>query len=56
MSTNVGEIDLNLILNSNKFSGKFLVRIPKSLHYKLTIEAEKEGVSLNQYVLYKLSH
>lgn len=42
-------------LNSNKFSGKFLVRIPKSLHYKLTIEAEKEGVSLNQYTLYKLS-
>ena len=37
------------------FSGKFIVRIPKSLHYKLTIEAEKEGVSLNQYALYKLS-
>lgn len=39
----------------NAYSGKFIVRIPKSLHYKLSIEAENEGVSLNQYALYKLS-
>ncbi|WP_047153218.1 type II toxin-antitoxin system HicB family antitoxin [Aneurinibacillus tyrosinisolvens] len=37
------------------YSGKFNVRIPKSLHKHLTVMAEKEGVSLNQYVLYKLS-
>ncbi len=37
------------------YSGKFMVRIPKSLHYKLAIEAQKEGVSLNQYAVYKLS-
>ncbi len=37
------------------FSGKFVIRIPKSLHYKLAIEADQEGVSLNQYALYKLS-
>jgi predicted RNase H-like HicB family nuclease len=37
------------------YSGKFLVRLPKTLHAKLTIEAKKEGVSLNQYALYKLS-
>ena len=51
-----GNFEVPLPLNSDKFSGKFLVRIPKSLHYKLTIEAEQEGVSLNQYALYKLSH
>lgn len=39
----------------DSFSGKFVVRIPKSLHAKLAIEAEKEGVSLNQYAMYKLS-
>ena len=39
----------------NDFSGKFIVRVPKSLHYRLSLEAEKEGVSLNQYALYKLS-
>ena len=39
-----------------EFSGKFMIRIPKSLHYRLTVEAKQEGVSLNQYALYKLSH
>jgi len=40
---------------NNDFSGKFMLRIPKSLHFRLSVEAEKEGVSLNQYALYKLS-
>lgn len=39
----------------NNYSGKFNVRIPKSLHQRLAIEADKEGVSLNQLVLYKLA-
>ena len=47
--------DVPLPVGNEKFSGKFIVRIPKSLHYKLSIEAEQEGVSLNQYALYKLS-
>ena len=37
------------------YSGKFIVRLPKSLHMRLVIEAEREGVSLNQYTLYKLA-
>lgn len=37
------------------YSGKFVVRIPKTLHQQLTIQAQMEGVSLNQFVLYKLS-
>lgn len=37
------------------YSGKFVIRIPKSLHRKLSIEAQQEGVSLNQYAVYKLS-
>ena len=40
---------------SNNYSGKFVVRLPKSLHQRLAIEAEKEGVSLNQLALYKLA-
>ena len=40
---------------TEKYSGKFNVRLPKSLHQRLSIEAEKEGVSLNQLVLYKLA-
>ena len=36
-------------------SGKFTLRLPKTLHQKLVFEANKEGVSLNQYALYTLS-
>ena len=32
------------------FSGKFVVRVPSSLHRDLVEAAEDEGVSLNQYV------
>ena len=37
-------------------SGKISLRIPKSLHAKLAEQAHKEGVSLNQYCLYKLAN
>ena len=47
--------EVPLPIGYEDFSGKFVVRIPKSLHYKLAVEAEQEGVSLNQYALYKLS-
>jgi hypothetical protein len=38
-----------------EYSGKFNVRVPKSLHAALASEAEAEGVSLNQLVVTKLS-
>lgn len=47
--------EIPLPVGYDDYSGKFIVRIPKSLHYRLSIEAEQEGVSLNQYALYKLS-
>lgn len=37
-----------------EYSGKFNVRLPKSLHAALANEAEAEGVSLNQLVVAKL--
>lgn len=42
-------------INEESLSGKFVIRVPKSLHRRLVIEAEKEGVSLNQYAVYKLA-
>ena len=36
-------------------SGKFVVRLPQSLHLALEREAEREGVSLNQLVVAKLA-
>jgi predicted RNase H-like HicB family nuclease len=44
-----------LPLNAKKYSGKFVLRLPKTLHARIAMEAQKEGVSLNQYALYKLS-
>ncbi len=38
-----------------EYSGKFNVRVPKSLHAALAREAEAEGVSLNQLVVAKLA-
>lgn len=38
-----------------EYSGKFNVRLPKSLHRKLAEAAEREGVSLNTYVVELLS-
>ena len=32
------------------YSGKFVVRVPHSLHRDLVETAEQEGVSLNQYI------
>ncbi|MDR0497650.1 MAG: type II toxin-antitoxin system HicB family antitoxin [Treponema sp.] len=42
-------------IEESQYSGKFVLRIPKTLHARLAMEAEKEGVSLNQYALYRLS-
>lgn len=40
---------------ADKYSGKFVIRLPKTLHQRLSIEAQREGVSLNQLALYKLA-
>jgi len=42
-------------LAENNLSGKFTLRLPKTLHQKLSLQAKQEGVSLNQYALYKLA-
>ncbi len=38
------------------YSGKFVARIPKSLHWELALAAKGEGMSLNAYVGYLLAH
>ena len=37
------------------YSGRFVVRIPRSLHRRLALTAQREGVSLNQQVVSRLS-
>jgi|SRR3972149_8149199 len=43
--------DIPLPSYPEEYSGKFNVRLPKSLHRSLAEGAKREGVSLNQYVL-----
>ena len=47
--------DIPLPNSLNDFSGQFRIRIPKNLHKRIAIDAKREGVSMNQYILYLLS-
>ena len=38
-----------------EYSGKFIIRAPRSLHRQLSESAEREGVSLNQYLVMLLA-
>lgn len=49
------EMEIPEPIKEENLSGKFVIRVPKSLHRRLVIEAEREGVSLNQYAMYKLA-
>lgn len=37
------------------YSGQFKLRLPKSLHKRLSEKSAEEGISMNQYCLYLLS-
>jgi antitoxin HicB len=54
-----GSLDAGLAIpephSESDYSGKFSVRLPKSLHRDLVEVAEREGVSLNQYINVMLS-
>ena len=41
--------------NTQGYSGRLLVRMPKSLHRKLASQSKREGASLNMYVVSLLS-
>ncbi len=49
-------LDIPLPGELSEYSGKFNVRLPRSLHRRLGRMAEKEGVSLNQYLVSTLSY
>ena len=42
-------------LGEKKFSGKYALRMPIDIHREVAIKAAEQGVSLNQYLLYKIS-
>ena len=42
-------------MEEKEYSGKIIVRMPKELHKDLAGRAEKEEISLNQFIVYLLS-
>ena len=48
-------IKIPMPIDSSEYSGRFVVRLPKTLHKLISKRAKEEGVSLNQYALYKLA-
>jgi hypothetical protein len=42
-------------LTDRHYSGNFVVRTSSALHARLTVEANEQGVSLNQWVVQKLA-
>ena len=47
--------EMRVLKAEQEFSGKISLRVPKSLHRNLVNSAKEEGISLNQYILYKLA-
>ena len=47
--------EIPLPSTDDTYSGKLLLRMPKSLHRRLAEEADREKVSLNQYIVSVLS-
>ena len=48
-------LDIPFTREQREYSGKFNVRFPKSLHRRLDQLADREGVSLNQFLVSTLS-
>jgi len=49
------DIPIPLPHSDEQYSGKFVIRLPRQLHRQLAEEAERQNVSLNQYINYALS-
>jgi len=49
------EIPLPEAMQADRYAGKFPLRLPKTLHRKLAENADKDGISLNQYMVSLLS-
>lgn len=49
------KLEIPLPSYPEEYSGKFNLRLPRSLHRDLAEAAERDGVSLNQYVVMLLS-
>ena len=49
-------IEIPKPFDAEEYSGQFRLRMPKSLHKLLAERSKQEGISMNQYCIYLLSH
>jgi len=49
------DMELLELAGRTEYSGKISLRVPRSLHRDLVENAKNEGISLNQFILYKLA-
>jgi len=49
------DIKLLGLAGRTEYNGKISLRVPRSLHRDLVEDAKSEGISLNQFILYKLA-
>lgn len=49
------DLELLKIAGRAEYNGKISLRVPKSLHKALIEDAQKGGISLNQFIFYKLA-
>ena len=53
--TDKSAVPLENLRAMRECSGKISLRVPKELHRKLLEDAEDNGVSLNQFIVYRLA-
>jgi len=53
--TNNSTTPFKTVKAKREFSGKISIRVPKELHQLLIEKAKDNGVSLNQFIVYKLA-
>ena len=53
--SNTSTITYEQLKDEMEYSGKISLRLPRTLHKELSEGAKREGVSLNQYAVYKLA-
>ena len=53
--TDKSTVSLSEVRARRECSGRVSIKMPKELHYSLLENAKENGVSLNQFIVYKLA-
>jgi len=54
-SEGISLAEMDRLRETQAYNGKISLRVPRSLHRDLVRAAKQEGISLNQFLLYKLA-